>query len=114
MMSKFTGAAKTAANYSPSTFAAMKTASVAGKAMSGAASVGGKVAKAGIQALANQSPVGRALSQASSGSGGLSHGHKAIKAAMSEANSQHSTPSFSSAKQNQSMRDIGKAMMNEL
>lgn len=114
MMSKFTGAAKTAANYSPSTFAAMKTASVAGKAMSGAASVGGKVAKAGIQALANQSPVGRALSQASSGSGGLSHGHKAIKAAMSEANSQHSAPSFSSAKQNQSMRDIGKAMMNEL
>lgn len=106
LLSKFSNISNQAAGHSPSAFVASKAAGAMGSAAKVGASVGGKVAKAGLQALANQSAVGRALSSASSTGG--KGGHDAIKKAM------HSAPTMAQAKHNQSLRNIGKTMMNEL
>lgn len=104
LLSKFSTISNQAAGYSPTTFAASKAAGAMASVAKVGASVGGKVAKAGLQALANQSTVGRALSSVSSSGGG----HNAVKKAMGSAST------MAQARQNQSQRNVGKAMMNEL
>ncbi|TFZ62418.1 P-type conjugative transfer protein TrbL [Photobacterium damselae subsp. piscicida] len=107
-LSKFNSLKNSAMSHSPQAFVAMKAAQGATKTLSGAGSVAGRAAKMGMQTLANQSSIGRAFSQAHRNMGGTS------RSTPNTTDSTTTTPTMADAKKTQAVRNIGKAMMDEL